>query len=236
MKFENINDNTIKISLTFEDLSDHDVKLSDFFQNQQVIEQLFYDLVEELGLENRFNQTGLLTFQVQPHPKGVNLIVSEEVLGEDGTGEIPDDPEEFEELMKGFYNKLNENGSDMAAERGIKDFKPGLGAENATGNEDKKERDFIFYAIEFAQPMALFSAVKNVVFEEELSELFQFDDKFYLVVLDSIKAKGQLQIDAMRSRLLEYGQLSPYERDYLQEYGKCLIETNAMAILRKIKG
>lgn len=31
MKFENINENTIKISLTFEDLSDHDVKLLIFF-------------------------------------------------------------------------------------------------------------------------------------------------------------------------------------------------------------
>ncbi|WP_252899678.1 adaptor protein MecA [Lactococcus fujiensis] len=155
MKFENINENTIKISLTFEDLSDHDVKLLIFFQNQQVIEQLFYELVEELGLENRFNQTGLLTFQVQPHPKGVHLIVSEELLGENGDGEIPDDPEEFEEMMNGFYNKLNEIGSNMAAERGIKDHNPGLGSKET--KEPQKEADYIFlhdkirWTIEFAQ-------------------------------------------------------------------------------------
>ncbi|HAP15587.1 MAG TPA: adaptor protein MecA, partial [Lactococcus sp.] len=34
MQYEEINEKTIKISLTFQDLVDHDVKLSDFFTNQ----------------------------------------------------------------------------------------------------------------------------------------------------------------------------------------------------------
>ncbi|PCS00337.1 adaptor protein MecA [Lactococcus fujiensis] len=232
MKFENINENTIKISLTFEDLSDHDVKLSDFFQNQQVIEQLFYELVEELGLENRFNQTGLLTFQVQPHPKGVHLIVSEELLGENGDGEIPDDPEEFEEMMNGFYNKLNEIGSNMAAERGIKDHNPGLGSKET--KEPQKEADYIFYTIKFDGPLNLLNAVKNVVFTEELSELFQLNGAFYLVVLDSVRARGKMQVESMRARLMEFGQSSDYNREYLQEYGDCLIVNHAMEKLRKI--
>ena len=234
MKFENINENTIKISLTFEDLSEHDVKLSDFFQNQQVIEQLFYELVDELGLENRFNQTGVLTFQVQPHPKGVHLIVSEELLG-DGDGEIPDDTEEFEEMMNGFYNKLNEIGSNMAAERGIKDFNPGLNISGYSNLKEKpKEVDFIFYAIRFADPMSVLEAVKNVVFSEETSELFECDGAFYLVVLDSIKKHGHLQVDSMRARLMEFGAHSEYSREYLQEYGHCLISDHAMEKLRKI--
>lgn len=58
------------------------------------------------------------------------MIVHEEAMLGEG-GEIPDDPEEFEELMTGFYNKLNEIGADMARERGITDFKPGLGLPGA---------------------------------------------------------------------------------------------------------
>lgn len=126
MKYEDINENTIKITLSFDDLTDYDIKLSDFFGNQEVIEQFFYELVDELGLENRFGNVGMLTFQIQPFPQGVHMIVHEEAMLGEG-GEIPDDPEEFEELMTGFYNKLNEIGADMARERGITDFKPGLG-------------------------------------------------------------------------------------------------------------
>ena len=61
MKYEDINENTIKITLSFDDLTDYDIKLSDFFGNQEVIEQFFYELVDELGLENRFGNVGMLT-------------------------------------------------------------------------------------------------------------------------------------------------------------------------------
>ena len=105
MKYEDINENTIKITLSFDDLTDYDIKLSDFFGNQEVIEQFFYELVDELGLENRFGNVGMLTFQIQPFPQGVHMIVHEEAMLGEG-GEIPDDPEEFEELMTAFYNKL----------------------------------------------------------------------------------------------------------------------------------
>ncbi|WP_332371012.1 adaptor protein MecA [Lactococcus cremoris] len=54
MKYEDINENTIKITLSFDDLTDYDIKLSDFFGNQEVIEQFFYELVDELGLEKSF--------------------------------------------------------------------------------------------------------------------------------------------------------------------------------------
>ena len=101
MKYEDINENTIKITLSFDDLTDYDIKLSDFFGNQEVIEQFFYELVDELGLENRVGNVGMLTFQIQPFPQGVHMIVHEEAMLGEG-GEIPDDPEEFEELMTGF--------------------------------------------------------------------------------------------------------------------------------------
>ena len=68
MEYKQINDKTIKISLTFEDLKDHDVKMSDFLVNQGMVEKLFYELVSELEIEDKFSNTGMMTFQVRPHP------------------------------------------------------------------------------------------------------------------------------------------------------------------------
>ena len=205
MKYEDINENTIKITLSFDDLTDYDIKLSDFFGNQEVIEQFFYELVDELGLENRFGNVGMLTFQIQPFPQGVHMIVHEEAMLGEG-GEIPDDPEEFEELMTGFYNKLNEIGADMARERGITDFKPGL----------------------------VLTGIKNVKFADEESEFYRYDGNFYLVVLDNQKEKGKMHVESTRSRMMEYGEATKMSREFLQEYGECLIATRALDVLRKI--
>ncbi|MCL2677302.1 MAG: adaptor protein MecA, partial [Streptococcaceae bacterium] len=114
MKYEEVNESTIKINLSFQDLQDHDVKLSDFFGNQSLIEQLFYDLVEELDLGERFTQTGMLTFQVQPHPKGVYLVVREENM-DFNPEDFPDDPEEIENMMGTLFEKIG----NMAKQNGM---------------------------------------------------------------------------------------------------------------------
>ncbi|MFC4651973.1 adaptor protein MecA [Lactococcus nasutitermitis] len=236
MKLEDVNDNTIKISLTFEDLTEHDVKISDFFSNQEVIEQLFYELVDELGLEERFNNTGLLTFQVQPFSKGIHLIVSEETaegLDFDENG-IPEDPEEFEKLMTGFYDKLNEIGENMAAERGMKDFKPGLGLPGKKSRKKEPEPDYVNYSIHYDDISLALLAVKNIQFDDEASEFYRYEGEFYIVVLDNQKKRGKMHVESTRARMMEYGEETKLSREFLQEHGECLIATRALDVLRKI--
>jgi adapter protein MecA 1/2 len=231
MEFEDINDTTIKITLSFDDLTEHDIKLSDFFGNQEVIEQFFYELVDELGLENRFGNVGMLTFQIQPFPKGVHMIVHEEALLGDN-GEIPDDPEEFEKLMTGFYEKLNEVGAEMGRERGLENFKPGLAL---PGKEKvEQEPDFIYYTVRYDDVPAVLRGVKNVKFADEESEFYRYDGAFFLVILDNQKAKGKMHVESTRARMLEYGESAKLSREYLQEYGDILIEQKALDVLRKI--
>lgn len=227
MQYEEINEKTIKISLTFQDLVDHDVKLSDFFTNQSMVENLFYELVEELGLEERFS-SGLLTFQIQPFPKGVNIIVTEENIDIDPTT-LPDDPEEFEQLMTDFFGR-------------VEDLKQNGGAspdKNTTENKETKvkskpDSDFVFYSVEFDNMTQLLAAVKNVKIEAEESELYGYKDKFYLIILDNQRAKGKTEVSAMRARMLEYGQETAKSRETLQEYGELLITTRALEVLSKI--
>jgi len=177
MKFEDINENTIKITLSFDDLTDYDIKLSDFFGNQEVIEQFFYELVDELGLENRFGNVGMLTFQIQPFPQGVHMIVQEET---------------------------------------------------------DQEPDFIYYSVRYDDMMSALAGVKNVKFADEESEFYRYEGDFYLVVLDNQKAKGKMHVESTRARMMEYGEASKISREFLQEYGECLIATRALDVLRKI--
>lgn len=227
MQYEEINEKTIKISLTFQDLVDHNVKLSDFFTNQSMVENLFYELVEELGLEERFS-SGLLTFQIQPFPKGVNIIVTEENIDIDPNN-LPDDPEEFEQLMTDFFGRvedLKQNGGPMTDTT--------IDSNREKKVETKPEADFIFYSLEFDNMSQLLTAVKNVKIAAEESELYRYQDKFYLIILDNQKAKGKTAVSSMRARMLEYAQETTNSRETLQEYGEWLIATRALEVLSKI--
>ena len=136
--------------------------------------------------------------------------------------------------MTGFYNKLNEIGADMARERGITDFKPGLGLPGAKKEEAEHEPDFIYYSIRYDDMMSVLTGIKNVKFADEESEFYRYDGNFYLVVLDNQKAKGKMHVESTRSRMMEYGEATKMSREFLQEYGECLITTRALDVLRKI--
>lgn len=221
MEFQDINENTIKIKLTFQDLEEHNVKLSDFFGNQMAVEQLFYELVEELELGDRFT-SGVLTFQVQPHSKGIYLMVSEEKVDFDG------DNDDLEEMMQDIFGKLDEKLGGNMMDR----------MENTNRQKEQEtkqeEADFIYYSVKFDNISQLLDAVRNVQFKEEESELYRYDDKFYLVVLDNQRDKGSDEVAMNRARLYEYGKSTEDSREILQEYGEWLIYNNAMNQLAKI--
>lgn len=228
MKYENINEKTVKISLTFQDLADHDVKLTDFMGNQHVIEELFYDIVEELGIEDRFQNSGLMTFQVQPHPKGVDLMVIEEEIDMNQLQEATT-PDEMEELLGDFFEKIGKGmpkNYGMANEDGEVDSNP--------RRKLKEIPDFIYYSVKFERFEDLMSAVKNVRISAEESELYLYDTAYYLVILDNQKAKGAMNVETYRARMMDYGEETRDVREILQEYGQVLIPTQAMKVLAEI--
>ena len=111
MEYKQINDKTIKISLTFEDLKAHDIKMSDFLVNQGMVEKLFYELVSELEIEDKFANTGMMTFQVRPHPQGVDLLVTEE-LNMDNM-QFPEGSEGLQEMMDEAMEQMGDMASLM---------------------------------------------------------------------------------------------------------------------------
>ena len=54
MKVEFINENKIKITLTFEELEKRDISLKDITNNSSLARDLFTDLIEETDLDSEF--------------------------------------------------------------------------------------------------------------------------------------------------------------------------------------
>ena len=84
----------------------------------------------------------------------MNIIVTEENIDIDPNN-LPDDPEEFEQLMTDFFGRvedLKQNGGTMA-DTSTTETKE-------TKVENKPDPDFVFYSLEFENMSQLLTAVK----------------------------------------------------------------------------
>jgi adapter protein MecA 1/2 len=221
MEYKQINDKTIKISLTFEDLKAHDVKISDFLVNQGMVEKLFYELVSELELEDKFANTGMMTFQVRPHPQGVDLLVTEEFNMDNM--QFPEGTESLQEMMDEAMGQMGELASAMEAM---------IDKPNFDIMDD--HADFVYFILKFNKISEVVKLSKAVGDDVEESELFQFQNKFYLTVLDNQKRKGNREVGLLRARMLEYGEPSDFSRETLLEHGKTIFRSEALESLQQI--
>ncbi|XOQ36630.1 MAG: Adaptor protein MecA [Lactococcus sp.] len=221
MEYKQINDKTIKISLTFDDLKSHDIKMSDFLVNQGMVEKLFYELVSELEIEDKFANTGMMTFQVRPHPQGVDLLVTEE-LNMDHM-QFPEGSEGLQEMM----DEAMEQMGDMASLMDNLSSKP-----NFDVMDD--QADFVYFILKFNKISDAVKLSQAVIDDVEESELFQFQDHFYLTILDNQKRKGFKEVSLLRARMLEYGKPSDFSREALLEHGQTIFREEALESLQQI--
>lgn len=221
MEYKQINDKTIKISLTFDDLKSHDIKMSDFLVNQGMVEKLFYELVSELEIEDKFANTGMMTFQVRPHPQGVDLLVTEE-LNMDNM-QFPEGSEGLQEMM----DEAMEQMGDMASLMDNLSSRP-----NFDVMDD--QADFIYFILKFNKISDAVKLSQAVIDDVEESELFQFQDHFYLTILDNQKRKGFKEVGLLRARMLEYGEPSDFSREALLEHGQTIFREEALEKLQQI--
>ncbi|GFH43121.1 adapter protein MecA [Lactococcus hodotermopsidis] len=221
MDYKQINDKTIKISLTFDDLKEHNVKMSDFLVNQGMVEKLFYELISELDIEDKFANTGMMTFQVRPHPKGVDLLVTEEF----NMDNMP-----FSEDAEGLQEMMNEAMGQMG------DMANMIESLQARPNFDLMDSnsDYVYFILKFNKISEAVKMSQAVIDDVEESELFEFDGKFYLTILDNQKRKGAREVSILRTRMLEYGASSDFSRETLLEHGVSIFREHALENLQRI--
>lgn len=221
MEYKQINDKTIKISLTFEDLKAHDVKMSDFLVNQGMVEKLFYELVSELDIEDKFANTGMMTFQVRPHPQGVDLLVTEEFNLDNM--QFPESAEGLQEMMDEAMGQMGDLASAMDAMVGKPSF-----------DVMDDHADFVYFILKFNRISEAVKLSKAVIDDVEESELFQFQNHFYLTILDNQKRKGPKEVSLLRARMLEYGEPSDFSRESLLEHAETIFREDALESLQQI--
>ena len=244
MDYKYENERTLRISLTFEDLEDHEIRLVDFLSEQEKVEDFFFELVDELDLPDEWLDNDVMTFQIRPHAKGIDLFVSDDFNGLESLsfGEASADLEEFLKQVSGDPNfefhrtkeaeaKFKEEFDKREAE--IQKEKEEI-AEKNLREKEKEESEFVYYTLTFPDFATLLQMARAINAKIDESELYDYQNKYYLTVLDNQKKKGVEKTMALRAAMLEYAEEGTVNRETLREHAKTLLDHDALKTLQKI--
>ncbi|MGY3749636.1 adaptor protein MecA [Vagococcus acidifermentans] len=224
MEMERINENTIRVLIGNDDLAERGITFLDLLGNHKQIESFFYSILEEVDVDEQFQETDSVTFQVLPNRDGLELFISKNTPMADGD----DIDGQFEGYQEGFADYLKqhmfEQGKDVKSNvDDVDDIEEYLSAPDAMTLE------VVFKLNDFEEFIAL---AKNIRLANVVTDLYTLNGEYYLVVtfLTDESTDGQIANDI--ALLYEYGDKTHITLDMLEEYGRLLMERSALELSR----
>ena len=208
MEMEHINENTIRVMIGHDDLEERGVSFLDLLGNHREIENFFYSILEEVDIEEEFQSSEAVTFQVLPKGDGLELFISknmpDEEIGQNNESTL--NSADVSEFLQGQM-LANEEESDLT--------------ELTTASEQRA----IFVFNDFEQVIQL---ANDVQLESAWTDLYQLEERYYLVVHFWMENLNQTDVENQYARILEFAEKSTRTAEALNEYGQQLMERNAL--------
>ncbi|MFC5604634.1 adaptor protein MecA [Sporosarcina koreensis] len=217
MEIERINDNTVKFYLSYIDIEERGFTREEVWYNRDKSEELFWEMMDEINDETEFEVEGPLWIQVHAMNNGIEVTVTRAQASDNDESEpqfgMDDARKPFEPDPSMFANS-----EQLMSE---------LNDEPVVWTSDM----FVFEEFENLIPLSTSIPVYAVE-----SSLYSFENKFYLyVIYDESKMDDDDKSDFC-SLISEYGSLSQVTIHRLEEYGKVIMESDALATVKKYFG
>lgn len=211
MEMEHINENTIRVLIGTEDLAARGITFLDLLGNHKEIENFFYSILEEVDVEEEFQGSESVTFQVLPKGDGLELFISKNMMIDDAN---------FEE-----YADMNaEEVGEFIRKQMLQDFD-----EEPEELEFDGAREMIFEMNDIEEMIQL---AHSVYLRSAVTNLYSVQNKYYLHVVFLMDELTDGEVANEKAQLLEYAQLSSVTPETLVEYGNCLMERTALELTR----
>jgi adapter protein MecA 1/2 len=204
MRIEKINDNKIRIFVTFDDLEERDIDLSSFNYNCPETQELFWDLMEQAELELGFetHESQLCIEAVTDVEQGFVITITK--VEDDG---------DFESIQKFIKNRYRRN--DLKIKKKTNSICSTV---------------MIYNMDSFDDVCALCARLKHLYIGD--SSVYQCEGSYYLVLkrMDDVE-RNPAKIESILS---EYGDRVLnvlFFEGYLNEYGSLIIGDSAIDVL-----
>ncbi|WP_291293029.1 adaptor protein MecA [Enterococcus sp.] len=210
MEMEHINENTIRVLIKSEDLAARGITFLDLLGNHNEIENFFYSILEEVDIDEEFKGSEAVTFQVLPKGDGLELFISKNLP--------PEGMENFDDMSDGSTDDITDMlKKHVASQLQETESQPELG------------NRFIFELNSFESMVQLAS---EVYLDSVTTNLYQMNDRYYLEVQFLDNDTTDIEVENALAYLMEFSNRTPVTSEVLAEYGKLIMEHDALELTR----
>lgn len=210
MEMENINENTIRVTIESSDLEERGITFLDLLGNQKQIESFFYSILEEVDVDNQFLETDAITFQVLPKGSGLELFISKG--NSDETSEFDENDFDAAEHMIDIINQHSENMDELKSE-------PHL---------IEKDLGILEMVVKFKDFEDFIEASKRFYLESGHTSLYHYQGAYYLAIEFHIDEMVDTNLDNQIAIVTEFGDEVTISAEVLSEYGKLIMHQDAL--------
>lgn len=218
MDMERLNESTIKFFITYKDIENRGFDREEIWYNRERGEELFFEMINEANDKENFELEGPLWIQVQALDRGLEIIVTR--------GQITDGNVKLEIPVSGEQVNIpvDENIVDMLDENFVK---------NKQKVNDEEEFELLDLVIGFNDFEDVISLSHQMEVRGFKNALYHFEGNYYLHVMFTDEFPEDEQDDIL-SQILEFGFESEITIHRIQEYGKTIIDDEALQDLRRM--
>lgn len=241
MKFEKLNENSVRCIVSKEDLEENGLTIEDFVMNQDKVRDFISELVmmakEEVGYEVNDEALAVQLVTLPRNRLAITLTNNAESSIRDMLEHLKGDVNEVtlseeEELLPELQSDLESIDEKESTNKRMEDIKQEA-KKRVLAQQKVTSRVYEFTSLEEVEQLATSITVQKSI----TSRLFK-DSKtgrYYLVI-----NKGRLSKDVYRSiceQALDFGMLYSYKASrlaYIEEHFDCLIKKKAIDVLQTI--
>lgn len=224
MEIERINEYTVKFYVTYRDIEDRGFDREEIWYNRERSEELFWEMMDEVNNSEDFAIEGPLWIQVQALDKGLEIVVTKAQVSMDG---------QKLELPIG-----NDKHIDLPVEKNLNVLLDEANQDNEHYEaypfaDDDYNEEAIYFLIGFHDFEDVISLSHNIDGDGLHSSLYFFEGKYYLYIgFDEDQLVEEVEDDIL-CQILEFGFESRLSIHRVQEYGKLVMESNALQQIKQ---
>ena len=211
MDIERVNENTLKLFITYRDIEDRGYSREEIWYNRAKGEELFWEVMNEVNTDDYFELEGPIWIHINASEIGLEVVVTRASYN----------PETDISSMFQPMDDMNDNHTEeMSIEQSLLEA-----FENEQDDTSILSSRYVFKDIDDVIPVA-----KRLINRNLKTSLYRFEDKYYLIVnFEELEDKDEIR--NIHSVIREYLASSKVTVYRLEEYGEAIMKNNCFETL-----
>ena len=206
MDIERVNENTLKLFITYRDIEDRGYTREEIWYNRAKSEELFWEVMTEVNTDDYFELEGPIWIHINASEIGLEVVVTRASYN----------PETDISSMFQPMDDMNDNQiEEMSIEQSLLEA-----FENEQDDTSIVSSRYVFKDIDDVIPIA-----KRLINRNLKTSLYRFEHKYYLIVnFEELEDKDEIRnIHAIIREYIASSKVTVYR---LEEYGEAIMKDN----------